>query len=207
MSFAEQLAACRVLPVITAYDIESTVRLVQTLEKGGMTAVEITLRTPAALDSICAIKAASPAVLIAAGTVTTPTALEQSRRAGADFCVSPGISQSLLRAAAEQGVCLLPGVATASEVMLGMEHGIDLFKLFPAVAVGGLDLLRSFHGPFPSVRFCPTGGLGPSNFRDFLALPNVVCCGGSWMVKQELVEAGNWGEIEVLAREAMQDVS
>lgn len=204
MSFAEQLAECRVLPVITAHGIDATVRLVQALEKGGMRAVEITLRTPEALDSMRAIKVAAPAMLIAAGTVTTASTMEQAREAGADFCVSPGISEPLLRAAAEQDMRLLPGVATASEVMLGMEHGVQLFKLFPAVAVGGLSLLEAFSGPFPDVRFCPTGGLGPANFRDFLALPNVVCCGGSWMVRRELIESGNWTGIEALAREAME---
>lgn len=204
MSFADQLADCRVLPVITARNVESTVRLAQALEKGGMKAVEITLRTPEALDSMRAIKAAVPQMLVAAGTVTTPRSLDQSREAGADFCVSPGLTEVLMRAAAEQDVRLLPGVATASEVMLGVDHGFDLFKLFPAVAAGGLELLRSLSGPFPGVRFCPTGGLDAANFRDFLALPNVVCCGGSWMVKQDLVDAGNWSAIENLARQAMQ---
>jgi 2-dehydro-3-deoxyphosphogluconate aldolase/(4S)-4-hydroxy-2-oxoglutarate aldolase len=203
MSFADQLAACRVLPVITVHDVGSAVSLARALREGGMRAVEITLRTREAPDAIRAIKSALPQMLVAAGTVTTPASLEESRQAGADFCVSPGISTVLLRAAAEQDLPLLPGVATASEVMLGLEWGYGLFKLFPAGAVGGLELLRSLYGPFPEVRFCPTGGLGPSNFREFLALPNVVCCGGSWMVKQELVESGSWSEIEALAREAM----
>ena len=204
MSFTRQLGASRVLPVITARDVDATVRLAQALEKGGMKAVEVTLRTPEALASIRAIKAAVPGMLVAAGTVISQSTLEQSHQAGADFCVSPGMTESLLRAAVEHQVRLLPGVATASEVMLGMDYGFEAFKLFPATAVGGLELLKSLHGPFPNVRFCPTGGLGPSNFHDFLALPNVVCCGGSWMVRQDLVESGNWSEIEILARQAMQ---
>jgi 2-dehydro-3-deoxyphosphogluconate aldolase/(4S)-4-hydroxy-2-oxoglutarate aldolase len=204
MSLAHQLAQSRVLPVITAHDIESTVRLVEALEKGGMRAVEITLRTPAALESMRAVKGAFPNLFVAAGTVTTPEALEQSLRVGADFCVSPGISETLLRAASEQKAPLLPGVATASDVMLGIEYGVNLFKLFPAVPVGGLALLKSLAGPFPDVRFCPTGGLDAANFRDFLALPNVVCCGGSWMVKREMIESGSFSEIELLARQAMQ---
>ena len=203
MSFAEQLAACRVLPVITARDVDATVRLTQALEQGGIRAVEITLRTPDALAAITAVKAAAPQLVVAAGTVTTPQDLEQSLQAGADFCVSPGLTGALLRAAAENNVRLLPGVATASEVMLGLDHGFEIFKLFPAVAAGGMELLSSLSGPFPQVRFCPTGGLGPDNFRDFLALPNVLCCGGSWMVRQELVDSGNWQEIEELSRQAM----
>jgi 2-dehydro-3-deoxyphosphogluconate aldolase/(4S)-4-hydroxy-2-oxoglutarate aldolase len=204
MSFAEQLAECRVLPVITARDVDATVHLAQALEQGGMRAVEITLRTPEALPAMRAIKAAVRQLLVAAGTVTTPQDLDQSLGAGVDFCVSPGMTGSLLRAAAASDVRLLPGVATASEVMLGLDNGFDIFKLFPAAAVGGMELLRSLSGPFPQVRFCPTGGLGPGNFRDFLALPNVLCCGGSWMVTQELVDSGNWLEIEALAREAMR---
>lgn len=203
MSFSDQLQQCQILPVVTAADVESTVALVRALEKGGMKAVEITLRTPAALESLRAVKAAVPGMLVAAGTVTNADRLVQATEAGADFCVSPGISEALLRVSSEQQIHLLPGVASASEVMLGMDHGIDLFKLFPAVAVGGVDLLRSFAGPFPGVRFCPTGGLGPANFREFLALPNVICCGGSWMVSADLVDAGNWGEIERLARDAL----
>ena len=204
MSFNNQLAASVVLPVITANNVDATVRLAQALAKGGMKAVEITLRTPEALASIRAIKAAVPEMLVAAGTVIDQSTLEQSHQAGADFCVSPGMTESLLRVAMEHEVRLLPGVATASEVMLGMDYGFETFKLFPAKAVGGLELLKSFYGPFPNVRFCPTGGLGPSNFREFLALPNVVCCGGSWMVRQDLVGSGNWNEIETLARQAVQ---
>jgi 2-dehydro-3-deoxyphosphogluconate aldolase/(4S)-4-hydroxy-2-oxoglutarate aldolase len=203
MSFAEQLSQCRVLPVITAYDVASTVRLAQALKQGGMKAVEVTLRTSAALESISAVKADVPGILVAAGTITNAAGLEQAGEAGADFFVSPGTTESLLRAAREQGAQLLPGVATASEVMLGMEYGLDMFKLFPAVPVGGMNLLKSLGGPFPDVRFCPTGGLGPGNFREFLALPNVLCCGGSWMATRDLVLSGEWDTIETLAHEAM----
>ena len=203
MSFAEQLASCRVLPVITARDVDSTVRLAQALDAGGMRAVAITLRTPAALDSLRAVKQAVPGLMVAAGTVINPEGLARAAEAGVDFCVSPGLTETLLRAAGEQSVRLLPGVATASDIMLGMDHGLDLFKLFPAKAVGGLTLLKSFAGPFPDARFCPTGGLDPDNFRDFLALPNVICCGGSWMVSESLVRDEQWNTIESLAREAM----
>ena len=123
--------------------------------------------------------------------------------AGADFCLSPGSTEGLLRAASEARVDFVPGVATASEIMLGMDYGYQCFKLFPAVAAGGISLLKSFAGPYPDVCFCPTGGLTPQNFQDFLNLPNVVCCGGSWMVADSLVSAGNWSEIERLTAEAM----
>ena len=197
------LENCRVLPVITAYDVETTVRLTRTLLQGGMRAVEITLRTEAALDSIRAVKAEIPDALVAAGTVTNPDDLGRAMEAGADFCVSPGLTDGLLRAASETGVDFVPGVATASEIMLGMDFGYHCFKLFPAVAVGGINLIKSLAGPFPDLYFCPTGGLNQQNFRQFLALPNVICCGGSWMVADELVNGGKWKQIEALAGEAM----
>jgi len=117
--------------------------------------------------------------------------------------LSPGATPGLLQAAAAAGVDFVPGVATASEVMSGMDHGFSIFKLFPAEAAGGVALLKSLAGPFPQARFCPTGGLHPGNFRDYLDLPNVICCGGSWMVGADLVDNGSWHEIEALAREAM----
>ncbi len=203
MSLAEQLLACRVLPVVTAIDVESTVQLVHALGRAGMNAVEITLRTPAALDSIRAVRKASPDTLVAVGTVTSANSLEKAMETGADIYVSPGITETLLSAAADLNAPLLPGVASASDVMLGVDHGLDLFKLFPAVPVGGVALLKALAGPFPEVRFCPTGGLGPDNFTDFLALPNVVCCGGSWMVAEQLVRGGDWDTVEAIAREAI----
>ncbi len=197
------LSQCRVLPVVTARDVESTVQLSRTLARGGMKAVEITLRTDSALECIAAVKAQVPELLIAAGTVTNPAEFEAAVTAGADFCFSPGLTENLLRAASQTNVGFVPGIATASEIMLGLNYGYGCFKLFPAVAVGGIPTLKSLGGPFPQVRFCPTGGLTPDNFREFLALSNVVCCGGSWMVADKLVDSENWTEIERLAREAM----
>jgi 2-dehydro-3-deoxyphosphogluconate aldolase/(4S)-4-hydroxy-2-oxoglutarate aldolase len=118
---------------------------------------------------------------------------------------SPGATPELLAAAAASRLPFIPGIASASELMQGLAHGFDMFKLFPAEALGGRAMLKSLGGPFPQVRFCPTGGLNPANFRDYLALDNVVCCGGSWMVTEALVAAGRWDEIEALAREAMAD--
>lgn len=201
--FREQLAAARVLPVIMPLDVESTLELVRALQRGGMRIMEITLRSPAALDSIAAVKRALPAVQVAAGTVTTPDEMSAAMAAGADFCVSPGLTPALLQHATDAQVQFLPGVASASEVMLGRSFGLDTFKLFPAVPVGGMALLKSLAGPFADVRFCPTGGLTADNFRDFLALSNVICCGGSWMVGESLVRNGCWDEVEALARDAM----
>lgn len=203
MSFTEQLRECRVLPVVTVHDIDATVRLAHALAEGGMKAIEITLRTPAALDSLAVVKAAVPEMLIAAGTVTDSALLEKAAAAGADFCVSPGITEALAAASREKKIGLLPGVATASEVMLCMDYGFTRFKLFPAVAVGGIDLLKSLAGPFGDAQFCPTGGLNPDNFREFLALPNVICCGGSWMVTPQLVQGQQWERISELAAQAM----
>lgn len=197
------LEQCRVLPVITAADVASTVQLSRTLLEGGMRAVEITLRTSAGLDSIRAVRAEVPGLLVAAGTVTGAADLDAAMGAEVDFAVSPGITPSLLQAASERDITLVPGVASASELMLGREYGIEIFKLFPAAAAGGIPLLKSLSGPFPGVKFCPTGGLDASNFRDYLALPNVVCCGGSWMVAPALVENGQWDQIRDLAADAM----
>ena len=197
------LQACRVLPVVTATDVETTVQLARALQRGGMSAIEITLRTEAALESIRAVREALPGMLVAAGTVTDRTQLDSVLAAGAALVISPGATPDLLGAAVASGVDFIPGVATASELMRGLEHGFTLFKLFPAEALGGRALLQSFAGPFPQARFCPTGGLNPGNFRDYLALPNVICCGGSWMVTADLVDNSKWDEISALAREAM----
>jgi 2-dehydro-3-deoxyphosphogluconate aldolase/(4S)-4-hydroxy-2-oxoglutarate aldolase len=205
MTIREQLAGYRVLPVITAEDVESTVALSRALLEGGMRAVEITLRTDVALEAIAAVRSALPDMAVAAGTVTNPRELQAAVEAGCEFHVSPGLTEQLLAAAREAGAMLVPGVATPSEIMLGMDYGLDCFKLFPAVPVGGIALLKALSGPFPGIAFCPTGGLNPDNFRDFLALPNVVCCGGSWMVAPELVRRGEWDTIAQLAVAAMND--
>lgn len=151
------------------------------------------------------MRSALPDMAVAAGTVTNPRELHSAIAAGCDFYVSPGVTDRLLAAAREAEATLVPGVATASEIMLGIDYGLDCFKLFPAVPVGGIAMLKALAGPFPRIQFCPTGGLNPDNFRDFLALPNVVCCGGSWMVSPELVRRGEWDTIAQLAAAAMCD--
>ncbi len=207
MALLDDLRAARVLPVITASDVPSTVMLSRTLYEAGMGAVEITLRTDAALESIRAVSAEVPGLRVAAGTVTSPAEIDAAMAAGADLLLSPGATPALLRAAQEAGVDFVPGVATASEVMQGLELGLSCFKLFPAESLGGVATLKSLGGPFPGVSFCPTGGLTPDNFRAYLALPNVVCCGGSWMVAPSLVAAGDWQQIGALAAAAMREDS
>ncbi|TGD73432.1 bifunctional 4-hydroxy-2-oxoglutarate aldolase/2-dehydro-3-deoxy-phosphogluconate aldolase [Mangrovimicrobium sediminis] len=197
------LRDCRVLPVVTARDVASTVALARALQRGGMRAIEITLRTPAALEAIAAVRDEVPEILVAAGTVNTPQDVERVVAAGVGLALSPGATPQLLAAAAEAPLDFIPGIASASELMAAQAHGFGICKLFPAAVLGGIDLLRALGGPFPEARFCPTGGLGPDNFRDYLAQPNVVCCGGSWMVAGDLVSGGEWETIESLAREAM----
>ncbi len=199
----QKLTASRVLPVVTANDVASTVELARALQRGGMQAIEITLRTPAALDAIVEVQQQVPEIAVAAGTVNTPADVERVVAAGVELALSPGATPALLAAAAEAPLDFIPGVASSSEIMQAQEYGFSIFKLFPAATLGGVAMLKSLGGPFPDVRFCPTGGLNPENFRQFLALPNVVCCGGSWMVSSELVDNSCWNEIETLAREAM----
>jgi 2-dehydro-3-deoxyphosphogluconate aldolase/(4S)-4-hydroxy-2-oxoglutarate aldolase len=201
----EKLQACRVLPVVTAKDVQSTVQLAQSLLRGGMSAIEITLRTPVAMDAIRAVQAEVPGMLVAAGTVNTPSDIEQVVAAGVELALSPGATEALLQAASGAPLDFVPGVATASDVMKALDYGFSVCKLFPAVTLGGVSMLKSLGGPFPDVRFCPTGGLSPDNFRQFLDLHNVICCGGSWMVASDLVDNGRWDEIEDLAREAMSE--
>ena len=205
MTLREKLQASRVLPVVTAGDVDSTVQLARALQRGGMAAIEITLRTPSAMDAIVAVKQEVPGLLVAAGTVNTPAELEQVVDAGVELALSPGATNALLEAAANAPLDFVPGVASASEVMNALDHGFSICKLFPATTLGGEAMLKSLGGPFPEVLFCPTGGLDPTNYRQFLALPNVICCGGSWMVAADLVDNGRWGDIEELAREAMSE--
>ncbi len=200
---AEKLKQARLLPVVTAVDVDSTLLLAQALQRGGMRAIEVTLRTSAGLDAIIAVKQACPELWVAAGTVTSAAELEKLANLGIDLALSPGASLELLDAGRDLPLDFVPGVATPSEVMAAQVRGYEVCKLFPATVVGGLAMLKALSGPFPGMRFCPTGGLTPDNFRDFLGQSNVVCCGGSWMVAPNLVKEARWDEIEQLSKEAM----
>lgn len=199
----EQLLKVRVMPVLTVHSEAQALAVCDALAAGGILAVEITLRTPAALSAIRAVKAERPDFCVAAGTVRTPQDMEAVAAAGVDFAVSPGWSPSLSAAASALGLPFLPGVSTPSEIIQGSECGHSCFKFYPAEAVGGIPLLKALAGPFAGVEFCPTGGIGTHNYRDYLALPNVLCIGGSWMVDTKLIEAQQWDEIESLSRECM----
>lgn len=203
----EYLTPIGVMPVIVLDSVDHAVPVAEALYKGGIKAVEITLRTPVALDCIKIIKQECPHLIVGAGTLINEKNVEDCAEAKVDFAVSPGMTEKLVRKAQECGVKLLPGVATCSEILTGMELGLSCFKLFPATAVGGLPLLKSIQGPLPQVTFCPTGGLTIDDFDQYLALPNVACVGGSWLVPKAAVEAQNWQAITDIAAKTMAKVS
>ncbi|WP_172205134.1 bifunctional 4-hydroxy-2-oxoglutarate aldolase/2-dehydro-3-deoxy-phosphogluconate aldolase [Niveibacterium sp. COAC-50] len=191
-----------VIPVIRIDTLEQALPMARALVAGGLPALEVTLRTPVALDAIALIARGVPDAVVGAGTVRTPAQLDAAVSAGARFAVSPGLTRELAAAARSAPISLLPGVGSASEVMAAMDDGFDRLKLFPATEIGGPRLVRALAGPFPEVRFCPTGGIDLASAPSWLALPNVLCVGGSWMLPPDRVAAGDWATIERLAREA-----
>lgn len=191
-----------VIPVIVIQRLEDAVPLAEALVAGGVRVLEVTLRTPVALAAMEAIARAVPSAIVGAGTLRTVEDVRAAHDAGCRFGVSPGFTEHLADACRSQGLPLLPGVSTASEVMQANAAGYRFLKLFPAVAVGGVPLLKALAGPFADVSFCPTGGITPDNAEQFLALPNVRVCGGSWLTPQDAVEAGDWRRITHLARAA-----
>lgn len=190
-----------IVPVLVVEDADQAAPLAKALIAGGLPALEVTLRTPAALDVIRAM-AQVPGGVVGAGTLITPDDVRAAKSAGAQFGVSPGATDALIAACEAEGLPLLPGAATASEAMRLLEQGYDMLKFFPAQASGGAPALKAIGAPLPQVSFCPTGGVSLSNARDYLALPNVVCAGGSWVAPKAMVNSGNWAGIEQLAREA-----
>ncbi|HEX2019724.1 MAG TPA: bifunctional 4-hydroxy-2-oxoglutarate aldolase/2-dehydro-3-deoxy-phosphogluconate aldolase [Aurantimonas sp.] len=198
----EILTVQPVVPVVAVATAAEGVALARALVAGGIRSIEVTLRTPAALDAIRAIAETVPEAICGAGTVLTPRQLDQAEAAGAKFLVSPGATMELLDAARSSKLPLLPGSATASEMMAMIEEGYEILKFFPAQQIGGAAFLRSVAPVFPSLRFCPTGGISTDNVRDYLALPNVVCVGGSWLAPKAAVAGGDWESVTRLAREA-----
>ncbi|MFC4468456.1 bifunctional 4-hydroxy-2-oxoglutarate aldolase/2-dehydro-3-deoxy-phosphogluconate aldolase [Streptomyces xiangluensis] len=191
-----------VIPVVVVSDAADAVPLARALVAGGLPAIEVTLRTPAALDAIRAIAGEVPDAVVGAGTMLTPEQVKESVAAGARFLVSPGWTDVLLEAMRGSGVPFLPGVSTTSEVVALLERGVREMKFFPAQAAGGTAYLKSLAGPLPQARFCPTGGIGLASAPDYLALPNVGCVGGTWMLPEDAIAAKDWARIEELAREA-----
>jgi 2-dehydro-3-deoxyphosphogluconate aldolase/(4S)-4-hydroxy-2-oxoglutarate aldolase len=193
-----------VVPVMVIHRLEHAVPMARALVAGGVRVLEITLRTPVAIEAIRVISEGVPAATVGAGTVTNAGELKAVEEAGALFAISPGLTPELLEAANRGGIALIPGVSTISELMTGIDKGYTHFKFFPAEAAGGVKTLKAFAGPFPAIRFCPTGGITPETCNDYMALPNVMCVGGSWLVPSDAVENERWGEVTAIAKEAVQ---
>ena len=196
------LGLAPVVPVVVLHDAADAVPLARALVAGGLPAIEVTLRTPAALDAIRAVAEEVPDAVIGAGTLLTPADVDAARAAGSRFLVSPGWSPRLLGAMRDSGVPFLPGVSTASEVVTLLDEGITEMKFFPAEAAGGTAYLKSLSAPLPQARFCPTGGISLASAPSYLALPNVGCVGGTWMLPSDALAAKDWDRVRELAREA-----
>ena len=193
-----------VIPVIVLHDVAHAVPLARALVAGGIRMLEVTLRTPQALQCIEAIARDVPEAVAGAGTIRSASDAQASVLAGARFGVSPGYTSAVGKACRELGLPLLPGVATGSEIMMAQEDGYQQLKFFPAMQAGGLPMLKAWQGPFGDVTFCPTGGIHAGNAAEFLTLSNVACVGGSWIVPTDAIQTGDWARIEQLAREATQ---
>ena len=192
-----------VVPVVVLEDADHAVPLARALLAGGIGVIELTLRTPAALEGVRRIAAEVPGIHLGVGTVVGAADVERAAAAGARFLVSPGTTPALVQAAADAGVPLLPGVSTVSEALLALEMGLRELKFFPAQQAGGAAFLSALRSPLPQLRFCPTGGITPGNARDYLSLSNVGCVGGSWITPPELLRAGDFARVEQLARAAV----
>ena len=191
-----------VIPVITLDQVEDAVPLAEALVAGGLKVLEITLRTDAAVEGIRQIIKHVPEAIVGTGTVCSEEQIKLSEDLGCQFMISPGATDKLLAVGSQSSVQFLPGISTVSELMRGMEYGLKNFKFFPAEAAGGAPVMKAMAGPFPNIKFCPTGGIGLGNAKDYLSLPNVICVGGSWIANPKDIQAKRWTEIEQLAREA-----
>ena len=196
------LSRVPVVPVVVVDDPAHAVPVARALGAGGLPVIELTLRTPVALDAIRAITSEVPEILVGAGTIVTPGQAKEALDAGAQFLVSPGSTPSLLGAMADTGLPFLPGTATVSEVLAVLEAGYTELKFFPAEASGGAAFLKSIAAPVPAARFCPTGGITAATAPSYLALPNVGCVGGSWLTPADALASGDWGRVTELARAA-----
>ena len=198
----EILTASPVVPVMAIDDLSTAVDLAHALVAGGIRTLEITLRTPVGLEAISLIKKEVNGAIVGAGTVVNPEQLKAVEDAGAEFAISPGLYANLAKASLTSSIALIPGIATPSELQLALEHGIDTCKLFPAEVVGGREMLKALYGPYPYVRFCPTGGITLQSAPEYLKLPNVLCVGGSWLTPKDAIANKDWDTITRLAKEA-----
>ncbi len=203
LSALDVLNTSPVVPVIVINNLDHAVPLAKALVAGGVKVLEVTLRTPVAIEAIRRIAAEVPDAVVGAGTVTTEEDLNAVADAGGVFAISPGLTPTLLTAAINGPIALIPGISTASELMFGMEYGLREFKFYPAEAVGGIKMIQSLGGPFPQATFCPTGGISPDNYKEYLSLKNVACVGGSWLAPTDALENGDYQRITDLAQEAI----
>lgn len=201
MNAYELMRKAPVIPVLVVDDPASAAPLASALVAGGLPVLEVTLRTPAAWQAVAAMQTVEHAI-VGVGTITRVEQLRQAVDAGAAFAVTPGATPALLEAAKQSGLATLPGVMTPSEAIAALNAGFDCLKFFPAGPAGGVAMLKSLYGPLPEAKFCPTGGVGPDNLNDYLALPNVLCVGGSWVAPPQLIKAGDWAGITALAQQA-----
>lgn len=206
MNVLERVAATGILPVIAVPSAENAAPLAAALVTGGIEAIEVTFRNPWAAEAVAAIRAAQPQMAIGAGTILRESQIAEAREAGADFLVSPGLDPEIVRAAADAGMPVVPGVTNPSEITAAMKFGLTTLKFFPAEISGGLAALTLYHGPFPDVRFVPTGGMTFDNIGSYLAKPFVAACGGSWMAKTADIKAGDWAKIAAGCRRSVETV-
>jgi len=192
-----------VIPVLSLNNLTDSICIAKALINGGLNVLEVTLRTDYGLQAIRELKRALPEAIIGAGTVTTSAQFESAVEVGADFILSPGHTRELLKLASESNTPTIPGISTPSEAMLAIEFGFNRLKLFPAEALGGVNFLRALNGPFPQLKFCPTGGITIDNVSQYLSLSNVFCVGGTWLTPNKLIELKKWKDIELLAVEAV----
>ena len=204
MLTVEQVAACGVVPVVVLEDAEQAVPTAKALLAGGITAMEITFRTAAARDSIARVAKEVPEIIVGAGTVVNLEQLHQAVEAGAKFIVSPGSDEAIIAEATKLNVPIMPGVVTPSEIMVGLKYGVQVFKFFPAETFGGLKTIKALCGPFPQIRFIPTGGISQNNAQAYFENPKIVAVGGSWMVTKDMVVSGDFAGITEKSRAATE---
>ncbi|MBO9490622.1 bifunctional 4-hydroxy-2-oxoglutarate aldolase/2-dehydro-3-deoxy-phosphogluconate aldolase [Endozoicomonas sp. G2_1] len=195
-----------IVPVLVINELEHALPIAESLVEAGVKVLEVTLRTPVALEAISTIAKHIPEAIVGSGTVTNREMLQRSYDAGATFAISPGLTKDLLKAGNDSDIALIPGISSISELMDAIDYGYDHLKFFPAEASGGVKAIQSIGGPFPDIKFCPTGGINLNNVNDYLALNNVACCGGSWLVTDKIVKEQNWQEITKLAQSALAHV-
>jgi len=206
-TIAECLAEFKVIPVVAIERAEDIVELGKTLAENGLNVIEITFRTEAAAEAIRLLKEAQPDMYIGAGTVLTKAQAELAKESGASFIVAPGLNEHTVAACQSLGIPFVPGVSTASEIEKALHLGLDTVKFFPAEAAGGVNMLKALSGPYQHLNIMPTGGINKDNINDYLALPSVVACGGTWMVAKDLIDSKNWEEIGRLTRDAVAIVA